>query len=592
MRRCWKSLIAMVFISFLAACGPEPAKDSEAKGAQASSDTSYFYGARIIPGDGSPAMEDMSIITSGGKITAIGKRKELAPPKGSNRVELTGQTVVPAFINVQAQPGMNSGAQYGVKNYSRDSLTADLSRYAYYGVVAVLSAGTDSGDLAVSVRDEVNDGKIKAARLLTAGRGIAAKGGGPSGLSEVTIGVGSAAEAKRAVTDLAGQKVDAIKLWMDDGAGKGARLKADAYTAAIEEAHKRNLKIVAEVTDLSDAKDLVKAGIDGFVSSVRDREVDDALISAMKEKNVFLAPALTSAEAKFIYADKPNWLGEQTMREVYPAQLAGYLLDDVVINRFKRNSDIDNLRQQYATALKNVKKLSEGGVKIALGTNSGSADTYPGYFELREMIVMADAGMKPADVIKAATSTSAAALGLEDLGTIAVGKSANFLVMPNDPTEKIANVKNISMLVLRGSEQERSALIQNIKTNTDTLKITQKDRAADAAAEAEAQRQAAEAKLPHYGKFVLGSAASVRYMSIPVPKGGKADVKSGPPDRIAVSMRATGPELREFYAKALPTYKWAPAGNCWEREHPTSKKVQTLCVDAQTNAAVIQISEK
>src|SRR5215475_9297117 len=95
------------------------------------------------------------------------------------------------------------------------------------------------------------------------------------------------------------------------------------------EAHKRNLKVVAEVTDLSDAKDLVKAGIDGFVSSIRDKEVDDALVSAMKEKNVFLAPALTSAESKFVYADKPNWLGEQSMREVYPAQLSAYLTDQV-----------------------------------------------------------------------------------------------------------------------------------------------------------------------------------------------------------------------------------------------------------------------
>src|SRR5204863_4019938 len=121
-------------------------------------------------------------------------------------------------------------------------------------------------------------------------------------------------------------------------------LKTDAFTAAIEEGHKSNLKVVAEVFDLSDAKDLVKAGIDGFVNSVRDREVDDALISAMKAKNVFLAPALTANEAKFIYADNPDWLGEQTMREVYPAQLAGYLKDAVVINRFKRNPELSALR--------------------------------------------------------------------------------------------------------------------------------------------------------------------------------------------------------------------------------------------------------
>ena len=102
----------------------------------------------------------------------------------------------------------------------------------------------------------------------------------------------------------------------------------------------------------------MKAGVDGFVNSIRDREVDDALIAAMKEKNVFLAPALTANEAKFIYADKPDWLGEQTMREVYPARLSGYLVDRVLVNRFKRNPELRRaIRQAYATASKNLKKL-------------------------------------------------------------------------------------------------------------------------------------------------------------------------------------------------------------------------------------------
>ena len=587
-----KSLTAMVLICFVAGCGDEPTKDAKGKQASAGGEVVYFFGARVIPGDGSPAMEDTAFVVTHGKFTTIGKRSEVVAPKGADRIELTGRTVTPIFVNLQAQPGMNNGAQYGPKNYSRDSVIADLSRYAYYGVIAVLTSGTDSGDFMFSVRDEIRQGKVKAAQLLTAGRGIAAKGGGPAGLGETTIYVGSAAEAKKAVADLADRKVDAIKLWMDDGNGKGASLKSDAYAAAIDEGHKHNLKVVAEVFDLSDAKDLVKAGIDGFVSSIRDRDVDDALVSAMKAKGTFLAPALTAAEAKFVYADKPDWLGEQTMREVYPAQLAGYLANPVSVNKFKRNPELPALRQQYATALRNLKKLSAGGVKIALGTNSGSADTYPGYFELREMISMADAGMEPMDVIKASTSVPAAIAGLNDLGTIAVGKTATFLAMPNNPLEKMSNIKDIGLLYLNGAEQERSKLIQNITISTESLKVTREDIKADQAAEAEAARKAAEDKLQHYGKFVLGTSVPVRYMSVPTPKGSKADVKAGPPDKISVSMKAAGPELRQFYAAALPKYSWRAAGNCWEREHPSSKKSETLCIDASNNSAVITITEK
>ena len=335
--------------------------------------------------------------------------------------------------------------------------------------MAVLTGGTDSGDLAASVRDELKQGKIKGARLYTAGRGIAAKGGGPQALSDSTIFVSNATDARRAVSDLAEQKVDAIKLWMDDGNGKGAKLKSDAFTSAIEEAHKRNLKIVAEVFDLADAKDLVNAGIDGLVNSIRDRDVDDALIAAMKEKNVFLSPALTANEAKFIYADKPDWLGEQTMREVYPARLSGYLMDEVVVNRFQTQSrNSPPIGQAYATAVKNLKKLADGGVKIALGTNSGAADTYPGYFELRELIAMADAGMQPMDVIKAATSVPAAVLGISDLGTLAVGKTADFLAMPNNPLEKMSNIKDIGLLL---RQRRRTGTIGSDSEYSDQLRV-------------------------------------------------------------------------------------------------------------------------
>src|SRR5262249_10860322 len=143
------------------------------------------------------------------------------------------------------------------------------------------------------------------------------------------------------------------------------------------------------------------------------------------------------------------------------------------------------LRQQYATAAKNLKRLSLGGVKVALGTNSGAADTYPGYFELREMIAMADAGMQPMEIITSATSVPAAILGLKDLGTIAVGKTADFLAMPSNPLEKISDIKDVGSLYLGGAEQERTALVQDIKINTQNLRITKKDREEDEKAQIE-----------------------------------------------------------------------------------------------------------
>ncbi len=591
MKRYTRSLVAIVVVCFIAACSEPPKADEKAESKQdPSAGASFFSGARVIPGDGKPVMEDVNFIVTDGKITAIGSKDEVRPPKGAARIELTGRTVTPVFVNLHAHPGMAQGTVVGPSNYSRDSVLADLRRYEYYGIWALASLGSDSGEVAFRIREDQRGGNLEGSRLYSAGRGIAPKGGSPGFLGDIPIQVSTAGEARKAVVDEATRKVDLISIFIDDN-GKGTKMRPDVFKAIIEEAHMRNLKVVAHVFALEDAKELVAAGVDGLGQSIRDREVDDGLVSAMKAKNVFLTPTLTALEAKFVYAEKPAWLGEQLMREVYPAQLSAYLADTVTMNKFRRNPELPALKQQFETAKKNLKKLASGGVKIGLGTDSGSADTYPGYFEIREMMLMAQAGLSPMDIITAATSVSASILGVNDIGTIAVGKSGNFLTFSNNPAEKMENIKDMAQLFINGVEVERSKLVQDLDVKVQ--KITAADRAKDAAAEVEAARIAAEAKLPHYGKFVLGKAASVRGLSVPTPKGSAASVKAGPPDQITVAMRASASDMRQFYAEALPTYRWkAAAGGCWERQNALTNKNATLCLEASGSGAQIQITEK
>src|SRR2546427_171248 len=200
MERHAKSLTVVMLVSLLAACSSESGNEGKTdKKQQATSDTTFYFGGRVIPGDGSPAIDEANFIVSNGKFTAVGKKGELTPPKGSGRIDLSGRTLTPVLFNLQAQPGLSNGPLYGPKNYNRDSVMADLDRYAYYGIMGVLSGGTDDNDLAAKIKEDQKQGKGNGARLYTSGRGIVAKGGGPSGLGNIPIAVGNESDARKAV---------------------------------------------------------------------------------------------------------------------------------------------------------------------------------------------------------------------------------------------------------------------------------------------------------------------------------------------------------------------------------------------------------
>jgi hypothetical protein len=205
---------------------------------------------------------------------------------------------------------------------------------------------------------------------------------------------------------------------------------------------------------------------------------------------------------------------------------------------------------------------------------------------------MVKAGLSPLEVIKAATSTSAEVLGVKDLGTLAVGKTADFFALTQNPLSDMVNSKEIDKIYKNGQELPRLPLIQNI--TIEAPRITQADRNADAAAQVEEARAAAEARLPHFGKWPLGKSQMVRAMPIPMPMRSSSSVTVGPPDRITVKMRdASAADLTTFFSKALVNYNWKPAsGGCFERIHSISKKTETLCVQASPNSAVLTITER
>jgi len=404
----------------------------------------FFEGARIIVGDGETVIEDAAFVVDNGVFTAVGRRVDVPIPDGAVRVDLTGTTVMPALVDLHSHLGytdiatMDTASEY----YVRDTLVDHLNRYAYHGIAVTLSLGLDRGELPFQLRADDVPG---AARFLTAGRGIAMPNAGPLAehWRDAAYGVTSEDEARAAVRALAAVNVDMVKIWVDDRNGTVAKLPASVYGPIIEEAHARDLRVVAHVFYLADAKALLRAGVDGFAHGVRDLEVDDEFMALMKDRpDVFLIPNLPNT---------PPGVGDlELIAETLPAAQIERMRESLAGGPAVRPGSFDVQARSLA-------RLSAAGMRIGFGTDAGTGAPL-GWSAHAELADMVAAGLTPAEAIRAATQTSAAIIGLDELGLVAVGKSADFIVLEANPLEDITHTQRIADVYLRGRRVDRGAL--------------------------------------------------------------------------------------------------------------------------------------
>jgi imidazolonepropionase-like amidohydrolase len=418
MRQILKRLqtMALFGLTLCLGCSGQPV---ESPAATPTTSVTVFEGARLITGDGAAPVENAVFVVENDRFVQVGRAGDVQVPAGAVRVSLAGKTVMPAIIDTHTHMPT-----------SREALIDQLQRKAYYGVAAVASLGQDTGDVAFQVRDEVVP---NGAMLRTAGRGITMP---EPGRTEAPYWVSTEAEARKAVQELAARKVDFVKIWVDDRDGKYKKLTPALYGAIIDEAHKNALRVTAHIFTLEDAKGLLRAGLDAFAHSVRDRDIDDEGLALFKQHaNLVVAPNLPD---RGVAADM-SWLAESL-----PA--------DEVKKLQEGATDRPDAQKAYGIQARNLAKIHGAGVTIVLGTDGGIPWSH--HVEMADMVA---AGMSPADVIVASTKNSAEFLRLTDLGTVAAGKRADFLVLDANPLDDITNTRRIAAVYLRGAAIDRAA---------------------------------------------------------------------------------------------------------------------------------------
>jgi imidazolonepropionase-like amidohydrolase len=376
-----------------------------------------FEGARIIVGDGR-VIDNGTLVVDGSRITQAGPAAAVKVPAGAAHVNLSGKTVMPDLIDTHTH-----------LSQTKEGLERDLKQRAYYGVSAALSMGTAETENELQMRDHPQPGM---ARVFTAWRGITRP---EPGRTTAPIWVDTEDQARKAVQDLAAHKVDIVKIWIDDRDGKYPKMTPALYGAAIDEAHKNGLRATAHIFNLDDAKGALKAGIDAFAHSVRDRDVDDEFMALVKQHpNLVVNPNLPDRGVK----TDVSWL-KPSLSAADMAKVEKANVDDPKAQAF------------YGIQSRNLAKLNAAGVKIIMGTD-GNTPWAP-HVEMADMVT---AGMTPAQVITAATKNGAEFLGMKDAGTLEAGKGADFIVLDANPLDDITNTRRISAVYLHGAAVDRS----------------------------------------------------------------------------------------------------------------------------------------
>ena len=466
MRRSMPSRLLSLASLVIAALIASPAK----------SQTTIYEGARLIVGDGT-AIENSAFVVQGNQFAQVGRRGEVQAPAGAQRVDLSGKTVMPTLVDLHGHYGFQNLAQgtMSKETFTRENLVDHLQRMAYFGVGAVVGVGdlvdradgkggrTGWGDVPLKVRDEVIPG---TALFKTAGPGMAYPTAGAQGnpaRMDVSYWVATPDEARAAVRDYARLRPEFIKIWVDDREGAKTTLSPALYGAILDEAHRNNVPVAVHNVKLSDAKALMKGGMEGWLHvPVRGEDVvDDELVRIVRDRIarndrpvIWMTPSLISAYMNtFGGPQRPVWLDDPLLKATYSAQQIEQYWGEPL--RKMTPAQVAEAKAAFAHDARNAMRLREAGMKIVGGTDTGQNRHLVGlanHMDLESQVAM---GMTPMQVIVGATRDGAA-IGKFNTGMVATGKNADFTVLDANPLDSISNTRKINRVYLRGQEVTRA----------------------------------------------------------------------------------------------------------------------------------------
>lgn len=406
-------------------------------GTDTGSEVFVLHGATLIDGTGSPPKSDAIVIINGNKIITVTNQSEYlnhyfnnlnGTQTGVRFLNLTGKYIMPGLFDMHAHVA-------GVLKDSYDQAASEkmLGMLLDYGITTIRNPGGPTNE-SVSLREDILSGKIAGPEMFTAGRLLnTPELPVPFVEKQVTTEEEVIEEVRRQATS----GVDFIKLYVG--------LNPELLKVAIDEAHSQGIKVIGHLylTSWTDAANL---GIDFLTHGV---PISPFLLSEDKQRIFNL-----TGGGPF---DHSLWLDLVDLNSTEISNMIDSLVQnqipvDPTLNVYeailKQGSYDPQNEQRWNKVLQLTKIMYERGVQILSGTDIPNLKLVPGKSLHHELELLAEAGIKPMDIIKIATKNGAKALSIiNQTGTIEPDKQADILILSANPIQDIKNIGKIDAVI-------------------------------------------------------------------------------------------------------------------------------------------------
>ena len=436
--------------------------------------------ATLIDGTGKAVVLEATIMIKNGIIYSISSKKIEHIPEDAVFFDATGKYVMPGIVDVHVH--FSSG---GLEPHDSSTNEHVFRQFLYYGVTTVFNLGADGGSTneIVKLHKRQREGFAYAPRIYGTGNLLTVPGGHPiativaaslpPGTDLETIDWESRgytilrnnSQAREFITNNAAQGMDGIKIIIESGpppwGNDHPRMSSDMIHFIVNEASKHNLPVYAHVSSLDEMQDAVDAGVRAVAHGVLDKPfLEETLIRVMKEKDIFYIPTLALYYGFYSYIYDSTLLDDPFLRAGVSSHTLESLNKPLFLMAHKHRT-ADWIQPRMENIIGGIGAAYRSGVKIALGTDSGSLFDFPGYSAHLEMELLVKAGLTPMEAIVTATRRGAEMLGAENLfGTIEVGKCADLIILDANPLDDILNTRTIEAIIKDGELLDRDKLIE------------------------------------------------------------------------------------------------------------------------------------